>query len=241
MSKYLRLYIPGLSVHVMHRGHNKMTVFPEASDCDYFLALLEAAFGRHQVKIHCYSLMMNHYHLIATPTAANAMPRAMQQLGLRYVNYFNRKYQCTGTLWGGRYRAILIRDERYWLTCLRYVELNPVRAQLVRTPELYRWSSYRMHAFGTRSRWLADHVVYDQLGATGEERQLAYRTICGVPLTDAELIQQRLGVAAGTEQIAEQEDIVPARFDDEGFRTPRALPRRPGPDVNPSGTGLGPE
>jgi putative transposase len=143
------------------------------------------------------------------------MPCAMQQLGQRYVNYFNRKYQRTGTLWGGRYRAILIRDERYWLTCLRYVELNPLRAQLVRAPELYPWSSYQTHAFGTRSRWLTDHVVYDQLGATAEERQLAYRTICGVPLTDAELIQQRLGVAAGTERIREDLDIVVAPFEDE--------------------------
>ncbi len=215
MSKYLRLYIPGLSVHVMHRGHNKMTIFPEATDCEHFLALLEAAAGCHRVRIHCYSLMTNHYHFIATPTAADAMPRAMQQLGQRYVKYFNRKYQRTGTLWGGRYRAILIRDERYWLTCLRYVELNPLRAQLVRAPELYRWSSYRTHAFGTRSRWLADHVVYDQLGATGEERQLAYRTICGVPLTDAELIQQRLGVAAGTERSAEQADTVVTPFEDD--------------------------
>jgi putative transposase len=215
MSKYLRLYIPGLSVHVMHRGHNKMTIFPEATDCDHFLALLEAAARCHRVQVHCYSLMVNHYHLIATPTETDAMPRVMKQLGQRYVSYFNRKYQRTGTLWGGRYRAILIRDERYWLTCLRYVELNPVRAQLVRSPELYRWSSYHMHAFGTRSRWLVDHVVYDQLGTTAEERQLAYRTICGVPLTDAELIHQRLGVAAGTEQIIEDADIVAAPFEDE--------------------------
>jgi putative transposase len=207
VSKYVRIYIPDLSVHVMHRGHNRMSVFPEATDCEHFLALLEAAADRHQVKVHCYSLMTNHYHLVATPAAAAAMPRAMQQLGHRYVKYFNRKYQRSGTLWGGRYRAILIADERYWLTCLRYVELNPVRAQLVNAPELYRWSSYRTHAFGERSRWLADHDLYRRLGSTAQERQVAYRTICGVPLTDAELIQQRLGVTTGTERIAQETDV----------------------------------
>ncbi len=172
------------------------------------------------MKIHCYCLMTNHYHLMATPPTADAMPRAMQQLGRRYVHYFNRKYRRTGTLWGGRYRAILIKDERYWLTCLRYVELNPLRARLVLAPELHPWSSYRTHAFGTRSRWLAEHDVYQQLGTTAEERQLAYRTACGVPLSDAELIQQRLGVSAGTERIAEQLPVMPARADEDLFESP---------------------
>jgi putative transposase len=212
VSKYVRIYIPGLSVHVMHRGHNRMSVFPEATDCEHFLALLEAAADRHQVQVHCYSLMMNHYHLVATPAAAAAMPRTMQQLGHRYVRYFNRKYQRSGTLWGGRYRAILIADERYWLTCLRYVELNPVRAELVQAPELYRWSSYRTHAFGERSRWLVDHEVYRRLGSTAEERRIAYRTICGVRLTEGELIQQRLGVTAGTERIAQETGVGDTTF-----------------------------
>jgi putative transposase len=204
MSKYVRVFIPGLSLHVTHRGHNRMSVFPEATDCEHFLALLESAAGRHQVGIHSYSLMTNHYHLIATPETEAAMPRAMQQLGHRYVAYFNRKYRRSGTLWGGRYRSIIIADERYWLTCLRYVELNPLRAKLVEAPETYRWSSYRTHAFGEQSRWLADHDVYRRLGSSPEERQTAYRTICGMPLTDTELIQQRLGVNAGAERRVER-------------------------------------
>jgi REP-associated tyrosine transposase len=202
MSKYIRMFVPGLSLHVMHRGHNKMPVFSETADCEHFLALLEAAAGRHDVSVHCYALMKNHYHLVATPATVDALPRAMQQLGHRYVKYFNRKYQRTGTLWGGRYRAILIADERYWLTCLRYVELNPVRAQVVDAPEVYRWSSYRTHALGERSRWLREHDVYRRLGSNADERQTAYRTICGVPFTDAELIQQRLGVTTGTERMS---------------------------------------
>jgi putative transposase len=181
-----------------------MSVFPEATDCEHFLALLESATGRHQVRIHSYSLMTNHYHLIATPDTETAMPRAMQQLGHRYVAYFNRKYRRSGTLWGGRYRSIIIADERYWLTCLRYVELNPLRAKLIEAPESYRWSSYRTHAFGEPSRWLADHDVYRRLGSSPEERQTAYRTICGMPLTAAELIQQRLGVNAGAERRVER-------------------------------------
>jgi hypothetical protein len=98
--------------------------------------------------VHGYALMTNHYHLLATPEDARGLPRTMKELGGRYVNYFNRKHQRIGTLWNGRYRAIAITDETYWLTCLRYVEQNPVRAQMVRTPEMYPWSSYRVHALG---------------------------------------------------------------------------------------------
>src|SRR2546421_2395059 len=104
----------------------------------------------------------------------------MRALGIRYTHYFNRRYDRVGTIWNGRYKGKHIRDATYWLTCLRYVELNPIRAGIVTAAENYEWSSYRVHAFGEPSDWLAPHAVYDQLGATPLERHVAYRELCRV-------------------------------------------------------------
>jgi REP-associated tyrosine transposase len=135
--------------------------------------------------------MSTHYHLLVTPRDAEALPATMKELGERYVRYFNRKYDRIGTLWSGRYKPKPVMDERYWLTCLRYIEQNPVRAGIVAAPESYRWSSYRAHALGETIAWLVDHPVYIALGQDPTQRQLAYRQICGVMLDDQELARQR--------------------------------------------------
>jgi putative transposase len=112
----------------------------------------------------------------------------MKQLDGRYARYFNRTYPRTGTLWNGKYRRFLIDGERYWLTCLRYIEQNPVKAGIVVAAEEYRWSSYSAHAFGNGPEWLTYHLVYQALGSTPERRRAAYRTLCGTPLTESEAV-----------------------------------------------------
>lgn len=122
--------------------------------------------------------MTNHYHLIVTPSSSTSLPRAMKQLHGDYVRYYNRKHGRRGTLWGGRYQAKNIEDRRYWWTCARYVERNPLEACLVDAIEEYEWSSYRVHALGAENRWLVPHALYQQLGTCSSERQLAYQEIC---------------------------------------------------------------
>ena len=135
--------------------------------------------------------MDNHYHLIATPRTAEGIPLMMRDLGREYVKRYNRKHGRLGTLWAGRHRAILITNERYWLTCLRYVEQNPVRANIVSSAGDYRWSSFAFHGMGQLIPWLVPHFVYLALGATPEDRQAAYRALCDADLTEAELARQR--------------------------------------------------
>jgi REP-associated tyrosine transposase len=122
--------------------------------------------------------------LMVTPESAEQLARAMQSLGRRYVRFFNDRYERTGTLWEGRYRTALINNERYWLACMRYVEMNPVRGGIVTAPESYRWSSYRTHAFGAANNLLASHPVYDSLGNSPGSRQSAWRRICKQRVTD---------------------------------------------------------
>jgi putative transposase len=184
-----RIYIPGVSAHVFQRGHNRSPIFDEAFDHDHFLFLVRYAARRYGTDVHAFALMTNHYHLIATPRDASALPRTMQAIDGGYTRYYNRKHGRIGTLWSARYRAKLILDEAYWLTCLKYVEHNPVNAHMVSAPAEYRWSSYRVHAFGAFNDWLVPHRVYQQLGETPTERQQAYRAMCSVSDTVADLPQ----------------------------------------------------
>jgi putative transposase len=138
--------------------------------------------------------MGNHYHTLVTVPDEQQLPRMMQRLGRNYVRYYNDRHARTGTLWEGRYRASLIVDERYWLTCLRYIETNPVAATLVKKPSDYLWTSYHSHAFGRLDSLLAPHQLYEQLGTTPARRQAAWRAICGEPLQvkDVALVTEAL-------------------------------------------------
>jgi len=188
--------VPNASVHVIHRGNNHAQIFSEPCDYETFLIMLVAATERHGVAVHAYALMNTHFHLMVTPRDDTALPRAMKSLGARYVRYFNQKYDRFGTLWASRYRGIAIADDSYGLTCLRYIEQNPVRAGLVSKPEEYRWSSYGAHIGTRRCGWLVPHPVYLALGPTPEFRHAAYCALCATSLVDAELAGQRFAALA---------------------------------------------
>jgi putative transposase len=178
MARKRRVFVPAASVHVIQRGNNRGPIFADDEDCETFLGYLRSAAEGAGVAVHGFGLMNTHYHLLVTPSSARALPQTIKQFGGRYVQYYNRKHARTGTLWDGRYRDFIIDDERYLFTCLRYIEHNPVNAHIVNTPEAYRWSSYRVHAFGEPSAWLVPHPLYLSLGSDGEQRQIAYRAIC---------------------------------------------------------------
>ena len=182
-----RVYVPGVSVHVIRRGNNGCDIVGDDADRRALLRNIESAASRSGVSVHGFVIMTTHYHLLVTPTHEEALPGMMKKVGERYVRYFNRRHDRFGTLWAGRYNAIPILDERYWLTCLRYIEQNPWRAHMVSGPESYRWSSYRAHAYDDGPDWVAAHPVYIALGATPAERQLTYRRLCSVPLSDEDL------------------------------------------------------
>src|SRR5262249_3516037 len=166
MARKKRSFVNGVSVHITSRGNNRMDIFHQRQDYATFLTYLEGAVADQAVDVHAFALMTNHVHLIATPGAARAISLVMKTLGEQYVRYYNRQYDRIGTLWNQRYGAKPIEDERYWLTCLRYVEQNPVRAGIIDRPEAYEWSSYAAHAFGRWPEWLTPHPVYLALGKT---------------------------------------------------------------------------
>jgi putative transposase len=197
MARRKRVFMQGLTLHVTQRGNNRCATFRTEGDYELFLWLLVFAMRRYKFRVHAYALMSNHFHLMVTPESPSALSRGMQSLGRRYVRYFNDRYNRTGTLWEGRFRTAIITDERYWLTCMRYVEMNPVRAGLAGSAESYPWCSYRAHAFGVTDPVLAPHAVYDALASTAGRRQEAWRHMCGPPVRRDQLETVRKSIAKG--------------------------------------------
>jgi putative transposase len=176
-------------------------MFKTPTDYRVFLSILRFESERHGFSVHAYTLMRNHVHVLGTPESEKSMPQLMQALGRSYVPFFNCRYRRTGALWQSRYKPALIHDERYWLTCMRYVELNGVRAGIVSGPEKYRWSSYLHHGLGIIDDGVTEHPLYLGLGASAEARQCAWREICGhqIPHNDLNRLRQamRRGIIIG--------------------------------------------
>jgi putative transposase len=127
--------------------------------------------------------MTNHIHFLLTPENSDSISRAMSVIGSRYAYYFNKTYKRTGTIWEGRHKSSLIQSDRYFLTCCRYIELNPVVAGMVNKPEEYKWSSYLANAWGRGSN-LVSHDEYLKLGVDTEARIYAYRELFIDQLSD---------------------------------------------------------
>jgi len=172
-----RLFVPGMPVHVVQRGHSRGAVFFEDNDYLAYLRWLQEGAERYQVAVHPYVLMTNHVHLLVTPGVKEGVTRMMQYIGRRYVPYINNAYGTSGSLWEGRYKASLIHDDEYLLTCMRYIELNPVRANMVRSPVHYRWSSYGHNGQGNENALITPHPLYRALGRSSSDRLDAYRDL----------------------------------------------------------------
>jgi putative transposase len=199
MPRLGRYHIPDQPLHIIQRGNNRGPVFFDPEDYRLYLGWLGEAAERYGVAIHGYVLMTNHVHLLATPRDAGAVSRMMQSLGRLYVRHVNREYRRTGTLWEGRYRAAPIEAEAHLLACLRYIELNPVRARMVRKPERYPWSSYRTHADGATAAdpLLTEHALYLALGATPAARARSYRGLVEEGLDDGFMKDLRAATNGG--------------------------------------------
>lgn len=175
MPRRARIAVPGIPWHIIQRGNNRSACFYADEDYRRYLDTLQEQAEKHGCAIHAYVLMTNHVHLLLTPARENSAGLLMKHLGQRYVQYINRAYRRSGTLWEGRFRSCLARDPEYVLGCYRYIEMNPVRAAMVGHPGEYRWSSYRANAEGERDRVITPHQDYLRLGCSDENRRENYR------------------------------------------------------------------
>jgi putative transposase len=187
MPRKPRFFLKGVPCHIVQRGNNREPIFFEKEDYLSYLEWLEEALIRYDCELHAYVLMTNHVHLLITPNTKNGISLTMQYVGRHYVPYINHMYARSGTLWEGRFKASLIDSETYLLTCMRYIELNPVRADMVKNPGEYKWSSYKGNSTQQEDFLLSPHPKYQALGRTKAQRQYAYRELFRHHIEDEDL------------------------------------------------------
>jgi len=167
----LALICPGCAMHVTQRGVNRCAIFADETDRQHYRRLLREAAKVHGVAVHAFVLMDNHVHLLLTSSLPGSLSHAMRKVGQNYVQAFNARHGRSGTLWQGRFKSCLIDSDRYLLTVIRYIELNPVRAALVEKPEDSRWSSVHTHLGNACDPLITPHPLYLALGPGPTERQ----------------------------------------------------------------------
>lgn len=192
-----RLRLAGMPLHVIQRGNNRVACFLGDADRLVYLSMLRELSKLFATDLHAYVLMTNHVHLLATPRQRDNVSLLMKHLGQRYVQYFNRTHHRTGSLWEGRFKSSIVECDAYLLTCQRYIELNPVRAGMVKDPGDYPWSSFRANALGNPGGLLAAHPTYLTLGRSPQSRARNYLSLFDEPLSAEGLKQIREAVNGG--------------------------------------------
>ncbi len=175
MARPLRIEYPNAFYHITSRGNERRAIFGSKGDYERFLGYFELATERYGARIHCFCLMPNHYHLLLETPRAN-LRKILHHLNTSYTNYFNAKSERVGHLFQGRYRAILVEKDTYALELSRYIHLNPVRADLVKEPSEYPWSSYLPYVEGERRwGWLERGFILGQLSSNEREARRRYQ------------------------------------------------------------------
>ncbi|MBI4971628.1 MAG: transposase [Candidatus Omnitrophica bacterium] len=177
----------GVIHHVVTRGNNKQDIFRERSDYFIFAEILRESCFLHPLAIYNYALMTNHIHLLVETKKKGSFSKAIGETMRKYAIYFNQKYNHVGHVFQSRFKSSVIDRNGYFFLCSRYIDLNPVEAGIINSPQDYPWSGYATLAFGKAGIIpLEFHSLYEGLGNTPEERRLSYRNIVGPPLVPSQ-------------------------------------------------------
>ena len=191
MARHPRLAVANAVYHVLNRGNNHQVIFIDNKDSQYFIEKLKEVKEKYQCKLYSYVLMPNHIHLLIEPLIAQDMAKFMKAITQRYGQYINKKYERTGTLWEGRYKSCLVSKDDYFITCCKYIEMNPVRAGIVSKPEEYQWSSYNIK-IGMKNNYLLDSDIWcETLGKNNKEREEKYKELFDEIMTESKLKEIR--------------------------------------------------
>jgi putative transposase len=169
MSRPLRLEFAGAIYHITSRGNGRNLIYLQDDDFELFLQILANVCERYNWVVHAYCLMSNHYHLLVETPDAN-LSQGMRQLNGVYTQSMNRKHHRVGHLFQGRYKAILVDKDAYLLELCRYIVLNPVRANMVNSPEEWRWSSWHCMLGNVESPvWLSTDTLLVQFAKNRQD------------------------------------------------------------------------
>ncbi|RPJ80630.1 MAG: addiction module toxin RelE, partial [Acidobacteria bacterium] len=219
MARALRIQAAGLTYHVWARGSGRMAIYLDEQDRLQFLELLGQALVSHNAVCHGFCEMTNHYHLVITTNEPN-LSHTIHEVNFRYAQWWNRQHSRPGHVLQGRFGAQIVQDKSYLLSVCRYVVLNPVRAGLVRSPNEWKWSSYRATAgLEDVPPFLSPQTLWDRLGGKkAEAKWRRYREfVCtggdGVPAPPCEpVLGDEMFVQRFKDHRAAARREVPARF-----------------------------
>lgn len=188
MPRKARILVPNYPHHIVQRGHNRNVVFVASEDYRFYLDNLKEWKTKLGIQLYAWCLMTNHIHLIVEPADdASSISELMKRLAGRQTAYVNKQEKRTGSLWEGRFKASPIQRDNYLLACCRYVEMNPVRANMVSGPRQYKWTSYSERVGLSPSNMLDFDVCYQNLANDKEKRIDRYKTYLKEGATDTEL------------------------------------------------------
>ena len=197
MPRPLRPVDSGLVYHVINRGNNRQAVFRKEGDFQAFLAALADLKERKPFQLFGYCLLNNHFHLLVRPTGESTISRIMQSLLVSHTQRYHRHYHSGGHVWQGRFKSPVVQSDEHLLTVLRYIEANPLRAQIVERADDYRWSSYRVHGLGEKDDLVDRLVTYEALGMQAKARQRKWAEKVHRPIVEAQLAAIRRSCATG--------------------------------------------
>jgi putative transposase len=193
MARKPRFKIAGVAQIITQRGNNKQAVFFSEQDYQYYLDIFNEAAIQEECHIHAFVLMTNRIHILATPSTPDGISQLMKAIGQRYVSYINKLEKRSGTLWDGRYKASLVEPGHCLISCMRYIEMTPVRSATVKIPKDYSFSSYRVNAQGEeKGVKITPHESYNALvpwviDKNNEEIQQKYRQLLRGQQSEEEL------------------------------------------------------
>lgn len=147
MPRGARILLENVGYHIVNRGNQKQQIFFEGNDYKKYLELLKRNKRKYGFKLLGYCLMPNHVHLLLEPDEPTNLAKIMQSITQSYTLWFNKKYNKVGRLWQGRFKNMVVHKDKYFIDCVYYIEVNPVRAGLAQSPSDYAWSSYYERVF----------------------------------------------------------------------------------------------
>jgi len=193
MPRIRRLIPESGPLHIMCRGNNRKNILEYVEDKSTYLILLSKYLDENHISINHYCIMDNHLHLILWLESKSNLSRFMMQADLSYFHYFTKKYNYCGHLWQNRFESSIIDSERYLLQCAKYIELNPVRAGIVKYPCQYRFSSFRYYAMGKSDCLITPNPLFLELDQSQYHRQMRYRKLIVIESIKASLHREFVG------------------------------------------------
>ena len=177
MPRVARIFTEEGVFHILARGNNKQRVFKNEADFNIYRKTLKSLKKEQPFKLYHWCLMPNHVHMIIETNKKTELSRMMKRLNLFYYNHYKRKHTYAGHFWQDRFKSLLIEKDEYLLACGIYIERNPVKAKIVRSPKDYPHSSYNYYAYGQEDELTDGDPFYNELGRSEKETQEAYRQL----------------------------------------------------------------